>query len=250
MKAIAELSHLLTVAIAAALVAGAIGTNAQANGLLGLGIQGSTAPESEAEANAVGGVNSDTAEISAETEAEIETSAETEAETDTVETETESDMKADSPLGLALGKQLRGRAAASAALSHEFSSNQSMEKIEELRQNVPETYSETEAKISGKGKFLMWTRDLEHIMWGRYGNGYFVGQDNEGKKAWGVYGSHYFAGFYDGQFFYGKYGYGHWKAVGLFGEERASGRFVLYHPRAAATSMEASGELFLEAAVN
>ncbi|MFH1399207.1 MAG: hypothetical protein ABIG95_03785 [Candidatus Woesearchaeota archaeon] len=77
-------------------------------------------------------------------------------------------------------------------------------------------------------KFLLWTRDLEHIMWGKFSNGYFKGTDNLGKEAFGVYQAGIFAGFYDGKLFYGKYKAGSWTAYGLFGMRSASGRYVLF----------------------
>jgi len=73
----------------------------------------------------------------------------------------------------------------------------------------------------------MWTSDLRHIMWGRYGNGFFVGTDNLGKRSWGIFGKGFFAGFYDGEFFWGKYHRGLWAARGLFGERHARGKYVV-----------------------
>ena len=77
-------------------------------------------------------------------------------------------------------------------------------------------------------RFLMWTNNGEHIMWGRMGNGYFTGQDNNGKKAWGIYQNGVFAGFYGGDFFYGKYGFMQWKAVNLFGEKYSAGGYMVF----------------------
>jgi hypothetical protein len=65
-------------------------------------------------------------------------------------------------------------------------------------------------------------------MWGYVGNGFFVGQDNLGKRCWGIYGNGVFAGFYDGGFFWGKYRNGNWKAEGLFGENCAHGKYILF----------------------
>ena len=64
-------------------------------------------------------------------------------------------------------------------------------------------------------------------MWGFFGNGFFVGKDNLGVRAWGVYRQGVFAGFYDSRFFYGKYCNGSWKAQGLFVDATTYGRYVL-----------------------
>ena len=77
-------------------------------------------------------------------------------------------------------------------------------------------------------RFLLYTHDGKHIMWGFVGNGYFVGQDNLGKRCWGIYGNGVFAGFYDGEFFWGKYRCGNWKAIGLFGENYTHGKYILF----------------------
>jgi hypothetical protein len=61
-----------------------------------------------------------------------------------------------------------------------------------------------------------------------YGNGRFVGTDNLGKRCWGIYGRGVFAGFYDGEFFWGKYGNGAWKAQYLFGLENSYGKYVTF----------------------
>ena len=68
-------------------------------------------------------------------------------------------------------------------------------------------------------------------MWGHYRNGFFIGTDNLGKHSWGIYENGFFAGFYDGEFFWGKYSNGIWKAIDLFGEKLTHGRFAVY-PRA------------------
>jgi len=65
-------------------------------------------------------------------------------------------------------------------------------------------------------------------MWGSYGSGRFVGTDNLGKRCWGIYGKGIFAGFYDGDFFYGKYEKGNWKAQCLFGLENSRGDYKLF----------------------
>jgi hypothetical protein len=105
-----------------------------------------------------------------------------------------------------------------------------------LKELVPSTAEDTEARIKPvRSRFLMWTHDLEHVMWGHFGNGYFVGTDNLGKKAWGIYSGGVFAGFYDGEFFSGRYAAGSWKAQNLFGLRSAYGRFTVA-PLAVATS--------------
>jgi len=106
-----------------------------------------------------------------------------------------------------------------------------------LKDMVPNTAEDTEARILIKrSRFLMWTHDLQHVMWGQFGNGYFVGVDNLGKKAWGIYNGGVFAGFYDGEFFYGRYGAGNWKAKNLFGLPAAYGRFTI-SPMTVATTI-------------
>ncbi len=97
-----------------------------------------------------------------------------------------------------------------------------------LKEMVPETYEETDARICQRTRFLLYTYDGKHIMWGFVGNGYFVGQDNLGKHCWGIYGNGVFAGFYDGEFFWGKYRCGNWKAEGLFGENYTHGKYILF----------------------
>lgn len=102
-------------------------------------------------------------------------------------------------------------------------------RFEELKKKVPKTFEETQAKIAPiRGRFILWTHDGVHVMWGYYGNGYLTGTDNLGKRAWGIYGKHVFAGFYDGQFFYGRYWRGRWVARGLFGLRISYGRYVLF----------------------
>jgi hypothetical protein len=100
--------------------------------------------------------------------------------------------------------------------------------VEDLRERVPETYEAADALIRQRIRFLMYTHDGTHIMWGFVGNGYFVGQDNLGKRCWGIYGNGVFAGFYDGDFFWGKYRCGNWKAEGLFGENYTHGKYILF----------------------
>ena len=100
--------------------------------------------------------------------------------------------------------------------------------VEDLEESVPETYEETDSRICQRTRFLLYTHDGKHIMWGFVGNGYFVGKDNLGKRCWGIYGKGIFAGFYDGEFFWGKYRCGNWKAEGLFGENYAHGKYILF----------------------
>jgi hypothetical protein len=100
---------------------------------------------------------------------------------------------------------------------------------EDLRQIVPDTYEEVDAQVSiTRVRFLLYTSDGKHIMWGYVGNGYFVGEDNLDKRCWGIYGKGVFAGFYDGEFFWGKYNSGDWKATGLFGLNCAQGKYILF----------------------
>ena len=102
---------------------------------------------------------------------------------------------------------------------------------EELKALTPVTVDEAEQSIYPiKRRFLMWTYDGTHIMWGTYGNGRFVGTDNLGKRCWGIYGKGIFAGFYAGEFFWGKYNDGTWKAEYLFGLENSFGAYVLFPP--------------------
>jgi len=103
------------------------------------------------------------------------------------------------------------------------------ENKEQLKELAPETPEEAERSIYPvRRRFLLYTLDGVHIMWGIYGNGRFVGTDNAGKRCWGIYGKGVFAGFYDGEFFWGKYCNGAWKAEYLFGLEHSCGRYVLF----------------------
>jgi hypothetical protein len=111
---------------------------------------------------------------------------------------------------------------------------------EQLKAIAPATPEEAESSIYPiRNRFLMWTNDGMHIMWGIYGNGRFVGTDNLGKRCWGIYGRGVFAGFYDGEFFWGKYYNGTWKAEYLFGLEHSQGKYVLF-PSLAITGNAAS----------
>ncbi len=100
---------------------------------------------------------------------------------------------------------------------------------EQLKELTPETYEEAESGIYPiRSRFILWTQNGVHIMWGVYGNGRFVGTDNLGKRCWGIYGKGVFAGFYDGEFFWGKYCNGLWKAEYLFGLDYSRGEYVLF----------------------
>ncbi len=98
-----------------------------------------------------------------------------------------------------------------------------------LKQLTPETLEEAERSIYPvRSRFILWTNDGMHVMWGVYGNGRFVGTDNLGKRCWGIYGKGVFAGFYDGDFFWGKYCDGEWNAEYLFGLDNSRGEFVVF----------------------
>jgi hypothetical protein len=112
---------------------------------------------------------------------------------------------------------------------------------EQLKELAPATPEEAERSIYPiRRRFLMWTSDGVHVMWGVYGNGRFVGTDNLGKRCWGIYGRGVFAGFYDGEFFWGKYSNGAWKAEYLFGLENSRGSYVLFPPPAITSDNTAS----------
>ena len=100
--------------------------------------------------------------------------------------------------------------------------------VEDLEENVPGTFEETDSRICQRTRFLLYTHDGKHIMWGFVGNGYFVGKDNLGKRCWGIYGKGVFAGFYDGGFFWGRYRSGYWKAEGLFEANYTYGEYILF----------------------
>lgn len=115
---------------------------------------------------------------------------------------------------------------------------------EALVEIIPETYELVEAEITEitdivPRRFILWTHDGENVMWGQYGRNHFVGEDNNGKKAWGIYYNGFFAGFYDGDFFHGKYTRSRWKAVGLFGEEESHGGFLTF-PRKPTPTLSAT----------
>jgi hypothetical protein len=112
--------------------------------------------------------------------------------------------------------------------------------VEELESLVPRTYEEADSQLSTRTRFLMYTHDGKHIMWGFVGNNHFVGTDNLGKRCWGIYGKGVFAGFYDGDFFWGRYRNGNWKAEGLFGENYAHGKYILFPTTTLEPSTEAA----------
>lgn len=102
--------------------------------------------------------------------------------------------------------------------------------VEKLKTEVPKTLQEAEANILPiRTRYLMYTSDGVHIMWGVFGNGRFVGTDNQGKSCWGIYGQGVFAGFYNGEFFWGKYSNTNtWKAEYLFGLRYSEGKYVVF----------------------
>jgi hypothetical protein len=104
---------------------------------------------------------------------------------------------------------------------------------EQLKELAPETFEEAERSIYPvRRRFILWTEDGLHVMWGVYGNGRFAGTDNLGKRCWGIYGKGVFAGFYDGDFFWGKYCNAAWNANYLFGLDSSRGEYVLFPPPA------------------
>ena len=114
------------------------------------------------------------------------------------------------------------------------------EDTEQLKEVAPATLEEAERNIYPiRNRFLLWTSDGVHIMWGICGNSRFVGTDNLGKRCWGIYGKGVFAGFYDGDFFWGEYSNGLWKAEYLFGLDNSRGNYVLF-PSPAITSNDAA----------
>jgi len=96
---------------------------------------------------------------------------------------------------------------------------------------IPETYEETAENIPIRNRYILYTNNGRHIMWGMFGQGFFAGEDNHDKRVWGIYGNTVFAGFYDGEFFWGEYLRNRWKANGLFGLEKASGRYITFRNR-------------------
>ena len=112
--------------------------------------------------------------------------------------------------------------------------------VEKLKTEIPKTLQEAEANILPiRTRYLMYTSDGVHIMWGVFGNGRFVGIDNQGKSCWGIYGQGIFAGFYNGEFFWGKYSNSNtWKAEYLFDLRYSEGKYVVFSsPTATASTM-------------
>lgn len=108
-------------------------------------------------------------------------------------------------------------------------SPEQVDDAEQLRELTPETYEEAENSISRvRHRFILYTANGVHVMWGVLGNGRFVGTDNLGKRCWGIYGKGVFAGFYDGEFFWGHYCNGYWKAQDLFGLNYSRGEYVVF----------------------
>jgi hypothetical protein len=103
------------------------------------------------------------------------------------------------------------------------------DEITALKEAVPETFEEADDVASTtRHRFLLYTHDGVHVMWGVYGNGHFAGRDNHDVRTWGIYGKGVFAGFYGSEFFYGRYRDGQWNAVDLFGEANTHGSYVLF----------------------
>jgi hypothetical protein len=107
-----------------------------------------------------------------------------------------------------------------------------------IKAEVPLTYKEAQASIVTRTRYLVYTSDGVHIMWGTEGNHRFVGTDNNGKQCWGIFGDGIFAGFYDGNFFWGKYTSSSWKAEGLFGLNTARGSYILFPQPSVTASAE------------
>jgi hypothetical protein len=101
--------------------------------------------------------------------------------------------------------------------------------LDKLAELVPTTPEDAESKIPPRGgRFILWTHDGVHVVWGRYGNGFFVGTDNQGIRIWGIYYQNTFAGFYGDQLFWGRYCHGRWIAVNLFNQHMATGEYRLF----------------------
>ena len=109
-----------------------------------------------------------------------------------------------------------------------ISSMEIADELEQLRANMPDTVDEARNRMQVHYRFLLYTHDGVHIMWGHCGKGIFIGTDNLGKRVWGIYGNQVFAGFYDGQFFWGKYRNGNWVAIDLFNIPRSHGQYQLF----------------------
>lgn len=100
-----------------------------------------------------------------------------------------------------------------------------------LMEKIPETYEVAAKEMSilpVQKRFLLYSNDGKHVMWGELANGYFKGKDNHGKYTWGIYGNDVFAGFYDGKFFWGRYRNGNWVAYGLFNMRSIRGKYIVF----------------------
>lgn len=112
--------------------------------------------------------------------------------------------------------------------------------IEKFKAQVPKTLEEAQAAIPIKTRYISYTSDGAHVVWGFQGHGNFTGTDNNGKQLWGIYGQGICAGFYDGKFFWGQYSNdGSWKAQYLFGLNNSSGKYVVFPLAIAATTATA-----------
>ena len=112
--------------------------------------------------------------------------------------------------------------------------------IEEAKELIPKTYEEAKTKvqlaIETPNKFIFWTQNGKNVVWGEYGNGYFFGDDNNGKHMWGTFYKGWAVGFYDDHYFIGKYWYKNnntniwkWQAWSLFENGQVSnGRLILF----------------------
>ncbi len=102
------------------------------------------------------------------------------------------------------------------------------ELLNKLFNKIPRNYSIAKEKIVFKNRFLLYTSDGKHVMWGIFGRGYFYGKDNNGNYSWGIYTKSIFTGFYNGTLFWGRYRNGRWKSSGLFGLKRAYGKYIVF----------------------
>jgi hypothetical protein len=131
--------------------------------------------------------------------------------------------------GMVLSVLLLSMASAYAASGKLTASAKESAALESMKSMIPSTLQDAEAIILPvRARYLMYTSDGSHIMWGYFGRGFFTGADNQGEHAWGIYGRGMFAGFYGGDFFWGKYSGSSWKAEGLFDEKYSSGRYVTF----------------------
>ena len=50
------------------------------------------------------------------------------------------------------------------------------DEVEQLRERLPSTFKEAESRIKHpSNRFLLWTFDLRHVMWGQYQSNIFLG---------------------------------------------------------------------------